>query len=105
MRKEQEEAIQEHKKHNVDEHGEEFDPDNFTPSKNSRNDNITVDTIDESEKCLILPASTNDSAEVSLSVRLPAPRPVIPPGFSNRMVEKNLGTKPLPYSPLSEVMS
>lgn len=104
MRKEQEKSIEEQKRHNVDEHKEEFDPDNFTASKDSTNDKNIVDVFDESEECLILLASTNDSAEVSLSARLPASRPVIPPGFSNRILEKNLGTEPLAYS-LSEVMS
>ncbi|WKA07301.1 hypothetical protein VitviT2T_025145 [Vitis vinifera] len=102
MRKEQEKPIQEQKKQNDDGHKENFDPDNSALLKDSANDNSIVNTINGSEECLILPASTTDPAEVSLPARLPASRPVIPPGFSNKILEKNLGTKPLAHSPLSE---
>lgn len=105
MRKEQEKPIQEQKNQNDDGHKENFDPDNSTLLKDSANDNSIVNTINGSEECLILPASTTDPAEVSLPARLPASRPVIPPGFSNKILEKNLGTKPLAHSPLSEVVS
>lgn len=105
MRKEQEKAIQGPKKQNVDEHKAEFDQNNLIPLKDSGNDNSTENTINESEQCLILPASTDDSAEVFLPARVPAPTPLIPPGFSDRILDMNHGAKPLIHSPISKVLS
>ncbi|KAK9292184.1 hypothetical protein L1049_020144 [Liquidambar formosana] len=94
MRKEQHNAIHVKQKQFVGEHEENLDPDISTLLKDPRIDKRLVNGSNESEESVASPASNNKSAQNSFSTQILASRPLVPPGFSSKTMEKNPGTNP-----------
>lgn len=97
MRKEQHKAFQEKQNLNPDKH------------KGDSVLNITLLLEDpRDEKGLLgrnieVPDSQNDYGKSSLPSQTPASRPLVPPGFTSTVLEKNLGTKSIIHPHPAEV--
>ncbi|KAF8379585.1 hypothetical protein HHK36_029026 [Tetracentron sinense] len=102
MRKEQQKAFQEKQKQ-PDKHKSNFDRDIAKLLGDSKDDKRLLNKNNESEEYVIPPASHNDSSKCSFPTQTPASRPLVPPGFTSTIREKNLGTKSLVDPTASEV--
>ncbi|XP_057952004.1 uncharacterized protein LOC131146419 isoform X3 [Malania oleifera] len=95
MRKEQKKAIEEKQKQIADEHKENVYPDIARSVEDKGNDKRLVNKSNELEDYVAPLASNNDSSKSSFSTQTPAARPLVPPGFTNRISGKDLGTETL----------
>ncbi|WCJ22714.1 hypothetical protein M5689_004791 [Euphorbia peplus] len=98
MRKEQHKSLQEKQK-NPEKSKDSFD---FSELVEDPKDNKRfLNKRNESNEPVIQPTSHNDSDKSSFPSAAPVSRPLVPPGFSSPIVEKNIGNKSLiPPQPL-----
>ncbi|XP_010261343.1 PREDICTED: uncharacterized protein LOC104600207 isoform X2 [Nelumbo nucifera] len=93
MRKEQQKALQEKQKQVTDRHKENLDPDIAALLEDSEDNKGVWNKKNGSEELVVLLASESDSVRSSFATQTPASRPLVPPGFTSTILEKNLGTK------------
>ncbi|XVF73127.1 hypothetical protein PTKIN_Ptkin12aG0176900 [Pterospermum kingtungense] len=97
-RKEQQKAFQE-KKINPERRKDDFDISELL--LDSKDDKGLQNKSKESDEPK--PASNNDSEKSSLPSQIPASRPLVPPGFTSTILERNAGTKTSLHSHSSQV--
>ena len=91
MRKEQQKAFQEKQKFNPDKNRDEFDITSLLDDDEKRLVNRSSDSVEPTGALL---ASSNDSEKSSFLAHAPsASRPLVPPGFTSSVLEKNLVAK------------
>lgn len=88
MRKEQQKAMQEKHKPNIDRHTENLDVDIIALLSNSAEEKNT--RVDKSDVPVVSSLSTIDSSRSYLHIQAPASRPLVPPGFGGALVDKNV---------------
>ncbi|KAJ4952073.1 hypothetical protein NE237_028905 [Protea cynaroides] len=103
MRMEQQKAFQERKKHVSDKQKGVFDTD-ITALLEGSEDEKKLPNKDNASQASVVPlVSENDSAGFSFPTQTPASRPLVPPGFTSSILEKNLGSKTQMPTPEAEV--
>lgn len=102
MRKEQQKVFQEKQKLNP-EKGKDIFGTSIELMEEPKDDKRSLDVKKESNEPATKPTSYNDSDKSSFPSPAPVSRPLVPPGFSSAIVEKNTGTKSLPQPQLSEI--
>ncbi|KAJ0111659.1 hypothetical protein Patl1_00499 [Pistacia atlantica] len=103
MRKEQQKAFQEKQKVNPEKRKDEFDI--MTLLEDSKDDEGISNKSNQFDKPVMLNAPNADSEKPVLPSQTPASRPLVPPGFSNATLERNIGTKTVTHPPSLEVGS
>ncbi|XP_068635769.1 uncharacterized protein [Aristolochia californica] len=104
MRKEQRTALQEKPKHGTDKHKDQIGTDIGVLLESSEAENISWNSnLNKSEDTHVEPVFENESMKCSLPTQATAARPLIPPGFTSAMLEKNTGANLLVPSPAPEV--
>ncbi|XP_073102426.1 uncharacterized protein [Elaeis guineensis] len=88
MRKEQHRALQEKQKH--DNNKEKLDADIIALLETSVDKKGMMNRNDKSDDSLTSFLSLHDSSKSSFAPQAPASRPLVPPGFANALVEKNI---------------
>lgn len=101
MRKEQQKTFQEKQKLNPEKRKDDFDISELM--EDPKGDKRPPNKRNESDEPVIQPASNNDSDKPSFPSPAPVSRPLVPPGFSSTIVEKNSGTKSLSHPQSSEI--
>ncbi|KAJ6805796.1 uncharacterized protein M6B38_177910 [Iris pallida] len=104
MRKEQQKTLQEKHNANPENRKENLDVDIFALLGNSAAGKSTR-IGDKSDETVAASLSHNDSSKSSLHIPTPAARPLVPPGFTNAPVEKNLSVQSSSTSPTLEAGS
>lgn len=102
LRKEQQKAFQEKQKSNPEKFKDDFDITMLL--ENSKDDKRLLSRSNESDEPMTQPVSNNDSDKPSFPSPAPVSRPLVPPGFSSTIVEKNIGTKSLANPRWTEVI-
>ncbi|XP_044502268.1 uncharacterized protein LOC123223218 isoform X2 [Mangifera indica] len=100
MRKEQQKAFQEKQKVNPEKRKDEFDI--MTLLEDSKDDEGISNKSNQFDKPVITNAPNADSNKPVLPSQTPASRPLVPPGFSNATLERNMGTKTITHLPSLE---
>ncbi|XP_021677042.2 uncharacterized protein LOC110662387 isoform X2 [Hevea brasiliensis] len=101
MRKEQHKAFQEKQKLNPEKGKDDFDISELM--KDPKDDKRLVIRKNESDEAVTQPSSITDSDKSSFPSPAPVSRPLVPPGFSSTIVEKNIGIKSLIHPQPSEI--
>lgn len=91
MRKEQKKAFQENQKFDMERKKYEFD---ITILREDSKDSKRKNTSNVEEPAAA-PASDTSSEKSYFPSQMPASRPVVPPGFTSTIVDRNLGAKSL----------
>ncbi|KAK2650212.1 hypothetical protein Ddye_017701 [Dipteronia dyeriana] len=99
MRKEQHKAFQEKQKLNTNKRKDEFD----TLVEDSKDDDGVSNKSSQFDEPGSLPDPSNVSDKSVLPTQTPASRPLVPPGFANATLERNIGTKTIAHPHSSEV--
>ncbi|KAF2291164.1 hypothetical protein GH714_020449 [Hevea brasiliensis] len=92
MRKEQQKAFQEKQRLNPEKSKDDFDISELM--EDPKDDKGFLIRKNESDEPVTQSSSNTDSDKSSFSSPAPVSRPLVPPGFSSTMVEKNIGIKP-----------
>ena len=100
MRKEQHKAFQE-KKLNPEKRKDGFD---ITELLEDSKDDNGVKSNNSDEQVMMQSVLNSNSDKSSLATSAPVSRPLVPPGFSSTVVEKNMGTKSSSQPLLPEVI-
>ncbi|KAK9279611.1 hypothetical protein L1049_013290 [Liquidambar formosana] len=95
LRKEQHKAFQEKQNQNPDKHKLDCISGITALLEESKDEKRLLNRNDESDESVIIPASHNDSGKSLLPSQTPASRPLVPPGFTSTILERNFGTKSL----------
>ncbi|EEF50583.1 uncharacterized protein LOC8286680 [Ricinus communis] len=101
MRKEQQKTFQEKQKLNPEKGKGAFDISELL--EDQKDDKRFLDRRNESIEPATKPASSNGSDKSSFPSPAPVSRPLVPPGFSSTIVEKNIGVKSISHPQPSEV--
>lgn len=101
MRKEQQKAFQEKQKLNTNKCKDEFDI--TTLMENSKDDEGDAKKSNQFDEPGSLPVPSNESDKSVLPTQTPAPRPLVPPGFANSTLERNIGAKTIAHPHSLEV--
>lgn len=88
MRKEQQKEFLEKRKLNPEKRKDEFDL-----LVDSKVEISLLNRSNESDDPVTLKASNDDSEKTSFPSQSPATRPLVPPGFTSTVLEKNFGPK------------
>lgn len=102
MRKEQHKASQEKWKLNPQKGKDDFDISELM--EDPKDDKRFMIKKDESDAVVTQPPSNTDSDKPSFPSPAPVARPLVPPGFSSTIVEKNIGMKSSIHPQPSEVI-
>ena len=100
MRMEQHKAFQEKQKLNTNKRKDEFD----TLAEDSKDDEGVSNKSNQFDEPGSLPDPSNVSDKSVLPTQTPASRPLVPPGFANATLERNIGTKTIAHPHSSEVI-
>ncbi|KAI3444498.1 hypothetical protein Pfo_001163, partial [Paulownia fortunei] len=103
MRKEQQRALQEKQKSNLEKHKAGGVSDLCEVLVDTKEEKGILIRNNELEVSAVTPSLSNDLEKSSFASHSPASRPLIPPGFKNNTLEKSSGLKSLIHPPLSEV--
>ncbi|KAL2469023.1 hypothetical protein Fot_50599 [Forsythia ovata] len=101
MRKEQQKTLQEKQKLNLEKHKADGVSD-LELLEDSTEKPRVFGRNNELDSCSAAPV-LNDSEKSSFASYSPASRPLVPPGFTNNILDKSFGLKSLIHPPLSEV--
>ncbi|KAK9910315.1 hypothetical protein M0R45_034281 [Rubus argutus] len=102
MRKEQQKAFQEKQKLKPEKNKGDFDFSTLLDD-DSKDGKRLLPSGSEIAEPLIPPASNNDAEKSTIPLQTPASRPLVPPGFTSTVLERNLGTKSLNHPHQVEV--
>ncbi|KAK6162275.1 hypothetical protein DH2020_002116 [Rehmannia glutinosa] len=103
MRKEQQKALQEKQKSNLEKHKAGAVSDLCEELVDSKEEKGLLGKDNELEVSAVTPILSNDLEISSFASHSPACRPLIPPGFKSNTLEKSFGLKSLIHPPPSEV--
>ncbi|KAM5555469.1 hypothetical protein ABKV19_023411 [Rosa sericea] len=102
MRKEQQKAFQEKQKLKPEKNKGGFDFSTLLDDDTKEEKRLLPRSSEIAEPRLP-PASNNDGEKSNLPLQTPASRPLVPPGFTSTVLERNLGTKSLNHPHQVEV--
>ncbi|XP_059598922.1 uncharacterized protein LOC100248277 isoform X4 [Vitis vinifera] len=103
MRKEQQKAFQEKQNLNPDKHKGDSVPDVTALLEDPKDEKGLLNRNSEVAELVIVPDSHNDSGKSSLPSQTPASRPLVPPGFTSTILERNFGIKSIIHPHPAEV--
>ncbi|CAK9156727.1 unnamed protein product [Ilex paraguariensis] len=103
MRKEQQKALQEKQKSSIDKHRNHGVSDIAMLLEDMKTEKRLLDKKNELDVLVTPSVSNNDSGKSSLASQVPPSRPLVPPGFTSSILEKNAGTKSLVHPQSREV--
>ncbi|KAH7513076.1 hypothetical protein FEM48_Zijuj12G0158100 [Ziziphus jujuba var. spinosa] len=101
MRKEQHKSFQEKKKLGLDKSGSDFDI--TTLMDGSKDEEKLLNRSNKSNDSVIPSASDNDSKSSSVPPQTLASRPLVPPGFTSTVLDRNVGAKSVNHPDATEV--
>ena len=102
MKKEEHKASQEKQKLQPEKKKGDFDF-SMLLDDDSKDGKRLLPSSSEIAEPLIPPASNNDAEKSTIPLQTPASRPLVPPGFTSTVLERNLGTKSLNHPHQVEV--
>ncbi|CAA2935002.1 Hypothetical predicted protein [Olea europaea subsp. europaea] len=102
MRKEQQKALQDKQKLNLEKHKADWISDLGELLEDSKEKPRVLDRNNELDSSSASPV-LNGSEKPSFASHSPASRPLVPPGFTNNILDKSFGLKSLMHPPSSEV--
>ncbi|KAL5859642.1 hypothetical protein ACOSQ4_000938 [Xanthoceras sorbifolium] len=101
MRKEQQKAFQEKQKLNTNKRKDEFDI--TTLMEDPKDDEGVSNKSNQFDDLGSLPDPSNEPDKSVLPTQTPASRPLVPPGFTNASLERNIGSKTIAHPHSLEV--
>lgn len=104
MRKEQQKALQEKQKPNVEKHTAVFDSEISVLLEDDKKDRGLLDKNTKVDIMASQPIANNDSGKSSSSLLNLPSRPLVPPGFKTTVTDKTSGSTTLNHSCLTEVL-
>lgn len=101
FRKQQQKEFLDKQKINPERRKDDFDISELL--EGSKDEKGPLNRSKEPDELAMSLASENDSGKSSLPLQTPAVRPLVPPGFTSTILERNFGTKPSIHSDSSQV--